>query len=265
MINLNLININRKIKNRILKISFIYIFGIIIISCNQDTAHPQKNIEVVSELSNRYFYRNYHCFDFVKQCELEILKLIKYDTLIYVRSSQAHGKYEEIQGKLTKINDTIYFVKPFKHIVQGGNGDKPWHIEKDSIFFYCDSSLIGENLKIEYLNGKIENYKIYSTENRFWINEKYFNNDNERIFLSFGYKNPIVDETVEIVSIYSKIKYNIFFKSIKTTENFYIVVNDEYIKTLNISNEEQQCLGVKFKLKKMDIKTKLPGNRKIYK
>ncbi|MFT5823929.1 MAG: hypothetical protein ACI8ZM_005195, partial [Crocinitomix sp.] len=224
------------------KIIFIVIitFGILTISCQQEKLQSTdsqvsiaENDSLLDSKDDSYYYTNYHCFDFVKQCELEMLKLIKRDTLIYVSSSQFHGKYEELHGKLTKINDSIYFVEPFKHFKQTGNGDRPLRIVKDSVFFYCDSSLINSNLRIEYLNGKKEKYQIYSTDNKFWVNEEYFNKDNERIYLSFDYKNPIVDETVEIVSKYNSQKYSINFRAVKASDNFYIVVNDNHIKTLN--------------------------------
>lgn len=114
------------------------------------------------------------------------------------------------------------------------------------------------------MNGQKKDYKISSTENRFWINKEYFNKDNERIYLSFDYKNPIVDETVEIVSKYSEIKYSIVFKSVPSSDNFYIIVNDSHIKTINIGNEGHQCSGPKFKLDKMPLDANLPGNRKLY-
>lgn len=238
--------------------------GIMTVSCDQEKTQNKVNQALSVDVDNSYYYRNYHCFDFVKQCELEMLKLVKLDTVIYVSSTQFHGQYEEIHGKLTKINDSIYFVEPFKHLVQGGNGDKPFRVQQDSIFFYCDSSLIGTNLKIEYMNGQKEEYKVSSTENRLWINEEYFNKDNERIYLSFNHKNPIVDETVEIVSKYSETKYSIVFNSVKSSDNFYVIVNDKLIKTINIGNEGHQCSGPKFKLDKMPLDTDLPGNRKLY-
>lgn len=234
------------------------------VSCNQEKTHTKVHQELSGGINNTYYLRNYHCFDFVKQCELEILKLVKLDTLIYVSSSQFHGRYEEIHGKLTKINDSIYSVKPFRHVIQRGNGDRPFRVQQDSVFFYCDSSLIGSKLKIEYLNGEQEDYIISSTENRFWINEKYFSEDAERIYLTFDYKNPIVDEMVEIASKYSKKKYSIVFKSNNVSDNFYIIVNDEHIKTLNMGNTGHQCTGPKFKLDKMPLDMRLPGNRKIY-
>ncbi len=156
-------------------------------------------------------------------------------------------------------------MKPFKHFIQRGNGAKPNRVVKDSVFFFCDSSLIGSDLKIEYLNGQKEEYKIFSTENKFWINEEFFNEEYERIYLSFDYKNPIVDEEVEIVSEYCKKKYIIEFNSVKSSDDFYIIVNDEHIKTINIGNERHQCSGPKFKLDKLPLDTDLPGNRKLYK
>jgi hypothetical protein len=240
-------------------------FSFMAISCNQEKLQKANNQVSLTEMDDSYYFRNYHCFDFVKKCELEILKIIKLDTLIYVSSSQFHGEYEEIHGKLTKINDSIYFVKPFKHFIQTGNSAKPVRVVKDSIFFYCDSSLINSNLQVEYLNGKKEHYQIYSTANRFWVNEEFFNNDNERIYLSFDYKNPIVDETVEIVSKFNQNKYSISFKDVKNFEDFYIVVKNDHIKTLNIGHESHQSLGHKFKLDKMPLNIRLPGNRKLNK
>lgn len=250
---------------RSLKIPFVAIILFnIMTSCRQENPQNNTNQDLAAEIETRYYYRNYHCFDFVKQCELEMLKLLKHDTMIYVSSSQFHGEYEEIHGKLTRINDSIYFVEPFRHFIQRGNGDKPLRVQEDSIFFYCDSSLIGSDLKIEYMNGKKEEYKISSTENTFWINEAYFNKDKERIYLSFDYKNPIVDETVEIVSKYSEIKNSVIFNSVKALDNFYIVINNEHIKSLNIGNEGHQCSGPMFKLDTMTLGTRLPGNRKLY-
>lgn len=152
----------------------------------------------------------------------------------------------------------------YRHIVQRGNGDKPFNVQQDSVFFYCDSTLIGSNLKIEYQNGKQEEYIISSRENMYLINEQYFNEYNERLYLSFDYNNPIVNEKVEIVSKYSEIKYSIAFNSVKTSDNFYIVVNNDHVKTLNIGNKGHQCSGPKFKLDKMLLDTRLPGKRKIY-
>lgn len=254
-------------KNKALKTHLLIILtlGFVTISCNQEELKKANNHDLSNDNEDLYYYINYHCFDFVKQCELEMLKLVKFDTVIYVSSSQVHGRYEEIHGKLTKINDSIYFVKPFKHFIQRGNGAKPYRVVKDSVFFFCDSSLIGSDLKIEYSNGQKEEYKIFSTENKFWINEEFFNEEYERIYLSFDYKNPIVDEEVEIVSEYCKKKYIIEFNSVKSSDDFYIIVNDEHIKTINIGNEGHQCSGPKFKLDKLPLDTDLPGNRKLYK
>lgn len=253
-----------KIRTLIIPFVGMLLLSIMTIAYSQKRLHNNATQNLSMGIVNAYYYRNLHCFDFVKQCELEMLKLVDFDTLIYVSSSQFHGEYEEIHGKLTKINDSIYFVKPFRHLIQRGNGDKPLRVRQDSVFFYCDSALIGSSLNIEYLNGKKEAYKIYSTYNTFWVNDDYFNKDNERIYLSFDYKNPIVDETVEIVSKYSEMKYSIVFNSVKTLDDFYIIVNNQHIKTLNVGNEGHKCSGPKFKLDKLNLDTRLPGNRKLY-
>jgi hypothetical protein len=238
--------------------------SLIAISCKQKKEQDNSYQELTPVITDSYYYINYHCFDFVKQCELEILKLVKLDTLIYVKSSQFHGQYEEIHGKLTQINDSIYHVEPFRHFVQSGNGDKPLYMYEDSIVFFCDSIFIGSNLKIEYLNGRTKEHIIQSTENILPINLEFFNDDNERIYLSFSYKNPIVNENVELVSKFSDIKYSIGFSSMKNSDSFYIIVNDDKIKTLNNGTRGHQSLGPKFELDKMPINTQLPRNRKLY-
>ena len=237
----------------------------IVISCNQEKEQDNSHQESAPVLTDSYYHINYHCFDFVKQCELEMLKLKKLDTLVYVKSSQFHGQYEEIHGKLTQINDSIYHVEPFRHFVQRGNGDKPLFMHEDSVVFFCDSTFIGSNLKIEYLNGQTKEHIIKSTKNIYPINREFFNDDNERIYLSFDYKNPVVDETVELVSKFSDIKYSIGFNSIKNSDCFYIIMNDKTIKTLNYGTRGHQSLGPKFRLDKMPINIQLPGNRKLYK
>lgn len=211
-----------------------------------------------------YYYRNLHCFDFVKQCELEIVKLKNRDTLIYVRSSQFHGRYDEIHGEMTRINDSIYYVTPFKHLAQDGNGNKPFYFHPDSVFFFCDSSMIGTELTIEYMNGRKEKREITSTEFGFWVNEYSFNKESERIYLSFEHKNPIVDETVEIASKYSEMKYSVVFKSERRLSPFYVIIRDKSINTINIGTTHHQTKGVVFELKTLPPGSKVPGNRTLY-
>lgn len=234
------------------------------ILCNQVQAQQVNELGDLKGNNELFYYRNYHCFDFVKRCELEILKIENLDTLIYVTSSESHGEYEEIHGKLTKINDSIYFVKTYKHLRQGGNGGKPINEAKDSIFFYCDSSLINSNLWIEYLNGQKEQHKIYSTENKFWINEKLFNKDKDRLYLILDCKNPIVDENVEIALLYFDPKFCISFTSLNDLDDFYILINGKQAMTLNIGTEGHQSLGPIFKLDRMKQSTQLPKGRKLY-
>lgn len=62
--------------------------GLMISSCSQEKAADKTDQEASADGSDLYYCKNYHCFDFVKQCELEMLKLVKFDILIYVASSQ---------------------------------------------------------------------------------------------------------------------------------------------------------------------------------
>ncbi len=211
-----------------------------------------------------YYYRNLHCYDVVKRCELELLTIENSDTLIYVRSSEFHGEYEEIHGALTAINDSIYFVKTFNHVSQRGNGEKPINVATDTIYFSCDSSLVGTTVWMEYTSGQKEQHRIYSTENVFWINEGLFNKDRDRLYLMLDYKNPIVNENVEIVSRYFNPKYSVSFTAMKDVSNFYVVINDNHIRTLNFGSEGHQSLGPIFRLDRMPQGTQLPKGRKFY-
>lgn len=243
------------------------LFFLIVLTISSCIQEKKENVSVNSSITTDsvlYYYRNYHCFDFIKRCELEILKIKNFDTLVYVTSSEFHGKYEEIHGKLTKINDSIYFVKTFKHVRQSGNGDKPFSVANDSIFFYCDSSLVNSNLWIEYLNGQKEQHQIYSTENKFWINEKLFNKVNDRLYLMLDCKNPIVDEKIEIASKYFDPKFCVGFTSLREPEDFYIIVNDKQVTTLNFATYSHQSLGLIFKLDRMEQGTQLPKGRRLY-
>ncbi|WP_442264537.1 hypothetical protein ACSIGC_09225 [Tenacibaculum sp. ZS6-P6] len=230
------------IRSIVTKLTLILVFSSLI-SCSKKDI-KQSDVE--------YFFHDFYCFDFVKQCELEIVKLKNRDTIIYVNSSQNHGNYEEFHGKLTRINDTIYHVKPFKHYIQKGNIQMPERVVKDSVFFYCDSSLINKELSIEYLNGRIEKHRINSTENKIWINEKLFNNKQNRIYIKFNHKNPVVNEIVEIVSKYSPKRSDIIFSSEKKSDDFYVIINKNRIKTLSIGEENNESYGLKFSVKKVN-------------
>jgi hypothetical protein len=238
------------------------------VSCNDVNIADASIKKPVENMGELYYYKNYHCFDFVKRCELEILKLKNLDTLIYVNTSQSHGTYDEIHGKLTKINDTIYHVTPFKYLRQDGNRAMPLYIEKGFVFFYCDSSLINSTLKIEYLNGQISQFNIYATVNKFRINEAYFNKNNNRIYVSFNHKNPIVDENIEIASElfkYETPKYSIIFKSVRKPEDFYIILKNDRIISLHSATSNAHNLGIEINMERMPQGFILPKGRKLYK
>lgn len=224
-------------------------------SCN-DSVKKDKS-EVL------YFGHESNCFDFTKRCKLEVAK-IKNDTIIYVRSSQHSGQYDEIHGSMTKVNDSIFFVKTFEHLQQIGNRWKPYRVTKDTLYFYCDSNLINSKLTIEYLNGQIDTHTIYSTTNAYWINENLFTEKDDRIYLTFGHKNPIVDELVEVAYEYSIKRYSTGFRSFSKPYNFYMVISDDHIKTLSIANDYNSASGTKFKLRKFEKSNKLQGGRVIY-
>jgi len=234
---------------------------ILTISCSE------KAIELnSSNIDNEiYYHRTYFCFDFVKKCNLEILNIKNLDTLIYVNTNQIHGKYEEIHCKLTKINDSIFYAKPYKHLIQKGNHEKPLTNIKDTILFYCDSSLIGNRIEIEYTNGEKIQHSINSTVNKFWINEQNFSKKRDFLYLTFNHKNPIVDELVQITSLSNEKKYSIIFKEVNNSNDFYIVLNNDKVFTLNFATQDHQNLGVKFNLARMNKDFKFRNGRKLYK
>lgn len=235
-----------------------------VISCNKGNTDPANATGGLTASDELYFYKDYHTPDFVKKSELKILRIVGLDTLIYLSSDQFHGDYEEIHGKLTKVNDSILFVRTFKHVMQSGNGDKPVDAVDDAIFFYCDSTLINTTIRIEYLNGDTSDFQIRSTINRIPISKKYFNEDYDRLYLEFDVMNPIVKEKIEIVSKYNDPKFSVAFDSHRPLEDFYVIVRENSIQTLNLGTEYRNNLGPKFELDRMPRSTKLRGGRKLY-
>lgn len=206
-----------------------------------------------------YYFHEQNCLNVAKRCDLEIVKLINTDTIIYVTSSEHFGKYEEVWGKLTKINDSIYYVKSFRAIQQSET--MPYYgISNDTLTFYCDSAFIGKNFKIEYLNKKTESHKIYSTKNRFLVDKKSFNSKSNTAIVSFDYPNPIINETVELkVSHHTDLHFTID----KGLNDFYIVIKPSIITTLNIHSHFDFSFGPEFTLKQMINSDRLNRGRTI--
>lgn len=245
--------------NRIIKLSLL-LFLLSLVACKNKISSEIENSNVEYNL---YFHRNYYCFDFVKKCELEVLQIKNKDTLIYVNHSQSHGRYEELQGILSRINDSIFHVKPFKYIQQSGNKSKPFEINQDSLYFYCDSFLVGTNLTIEYSNNIIDEFEIKSTRNVYYIRRDQFKSKKDRLYFTLSYQNPIVDELVEISSLYSNPKYNVIFEEIQNSKEFYIVLTNEKVFTLNSATQDRHNLGVKFNLLKMEKDFKFKNGREL--
>jgi hypothetical protein len=207
----------------------------------------------------KYYIAEHSCLTVNKRCDLEIVKLINMDTIVYVSSSEHSRKYEEVWGKLTKINDSIFYVKSFRVIQQ--QETMPYYGKsKDTLTFHCDSSLIGLPFKIEYFNKKTELHRIYSTTNRFPIDKKLFNSRSEFVIVSFDYPHPIVKETVELkVGYYS----DIHFKSYNFKNDFYIIYTPSIITTLNIHSHSEFTFGPKFTLRQMTSTDKFNRGRTL--
>jgi|GEM_PF-2078545 len=240
-------------------------FGYLLIAttlsgCMSKSSQAQT-VQQSDEHQITFYYDQSNCFNTVKRCNLDIVKLIDNDTLIYVSSSEDFGRYEEFHGKLTRINDSIYHVRCFRHVQAVGNGEKPFQIEKDTLFFRCDSALINRTLTIEYSNRQQENHTILSTRNAFPIRESLFRSEKDRLLLSFAYPHPIVDEIVELrVSYYS----NAGFKTDYSCADFYILVNADKISTLNpVTSRNGSPAGPHFSLERFTEKDALFRGRKI--
>jgi hypothetical protein len=238
--------------NRLLKLLCLYLFiSISIFACKEDNDRKQSVQKKGNKIDTiTYYYKNYHCFDFNKKCELESIKLINKDSIIYVRRSQSKGHYTEIIGKINAINDSIFCITPSQHFAQNGNKEKPYKVTKDSIYFFCDSSLIGSTLTLEYLNGEQKRYLIQSTSNIYWVNENLFNIEKNRIYISINHKNPITNENIELASLYSPKRYSVIFKRKKKSPPFYIIINKSEIKSLNSFNKLDLDLLTDFNLLK---------------
>ena len=169
------------------------------------------------------------------------------------------GNYEEYQGKLKQINDSIYYVKCYKVLRQ--ECGKPYNYPTiDTLAFICDSSLIGKNIKLTYGNNTSEQFKIYSNRNEFPINKDYFNSENEKIKINLDYPHPIVDEKVQITGIHNS---DISFVSDKKYfYDFYIIIDSTIIKSINLHTDISS--GPNFHLERMTSDTKLNKGRKLY-
>ncbi len=77
-------------------------------------------------------------------------------------------------------------------------------------------------------------------------------------------KNPIVNENVELASKYFDPKSCIGFTSLRELDDFFIMVNDKQVMTLNFGSEGHQSLGSVFKLDRMKEDMQLPKNRELY-
>jgi hypothetical protein len=180
------------------------------------------------------------------------------DTLVFVSSSELFGNYQECWGKLTKINDSIYHVKCFRYIEQREVMPiRP--SSNDVISFSCDSHLIGNTFKMEYLTKSINTHKIYSTWNKFAIDKKQFNQQAKNMLVSFDYQHPIVNETVELKVSF---KSDLLFKSENNPADFYVIIDDSTIKTINKHSHSYFTFGPKFTLKRMNPNDALSRGRK---
>jgi hypothetical protein len=217
-----------------------------------------KQAPITESNKIRYYYHEQNIFNFTNRCDLDIAKIINTDTIIFVSISEYSGTYEECRGKLIKINDSIYQVKSFRYIEQVC--EMPLLDATDSLSFYCDSSLIGNNFKIQYPNKKIETYKIRATLNRFPIDKKQFNSKKTDMLVLFDYQHPIINEIIELKASHHS---DFRFKCNENPDVFYVVIHEESIKTLNTDLHFHRTNSPKFMLEKMATANRLNSGRRL--
>ncbi len=74
-----------------------------------------------------------------------------------------------------------------------------------------------------------------------------------------------MDELVQLTSLSNEKKYSIIFKEVNNSNDFYIVLNNDKVFTLNFATQDHQNLGVKFNLARMNKDFKFRNGRKLYK
>jgi hypothetical protein len=236
---------------------FLFIFWMMSSCSHTDHAHgrpacsDEKNATVI-------YYEEYNCNE--PRCGLNILRITNMDSLVYVSSDRSINGYEEIWGKLERINDSIYFVKCFKDL-QLHTVEDHFDLE-DTFSFICDSPLINHSITIEYHNKSQEKYKIYSTQNQFRINRDHFNIRNERIKLVLDYQHPVVDEEVVIYGLY---KGSTVFTNATRLSDFYMVIDSAQVRSLNLYSHQEFTYGPKFRLKRLPAGGSLSKGRMLRK
>jgi len=239
---------------RLITYSTLALCTLLIMSLRSKTETTSKNFDKTI----KYYFHDHSCLNVTKRCALDIVKLIDTDTLIYVSSSEHFKKYEELWGKLTQINDSIYHVKCFRYVEQAllmplfGKSD-------DTLTFFCDSSLIGKTFKIEYFNEATVSHRINSIMNRFHIDKNLFNSEYKKIRVSFEYPHPIVNEIVELPVTHHS---DLTFTTRNRPNDFYVIINESQIKSINPS-QSNRSIGPTFTLNQKPVNAKLNRGRTI--
>lgn len=239
------------------KLQIIILFSLLAFSCSQTKTSDDNSKQSKDNKGIEIYYQEYNCLRIVERCGLDIIKLINRDTLIYVSSDESQENYEEVHGKLTQINDSIFYVRCFKHLTLSIFED---HGFEDSLLFICDSNLINKKITIEYQNKNQEQYKVYSTRNLFRVNKDYFNSADKKLKLNIEYPHPIVDENIMLFALNHG---GTAFTSDKYFSDFYIVIDSTKVKSINISSDSQFAYGPKFNLKRLPGDGRFSMGRKL--
>lgn len=197
-----------------------------------------------SENNALYFAHEYNCFTNQEQCQLDILKIINFDSMVYVSNGVSQGRYDEYYGNLTKINDSIYYVNCTKRVALNGNKSKPYWRDRDTLYLKTPPEFANQTVTMRYENGSTQKHTLYGGDwNKIWVNRYFYNSVDDQLILSFGYQHPLIRQEVKFHIDYLS---NISIGENKWLDDFYVIINDSMIKTLN-----ENSRGPKFNLRQL--------------
>lgn len=209
------------------------------------------------EVNYSYYYKEINCFNHVERCDVEIVKLINFDSLIYVRSNE-EWRYDEYHGSLTRINDTIFQVN-CSNIIRQVNRKPMFEKNPNLMSIKHEESLNNTKVKIIYLNGSEESIVLGNGETMIELKEDVKKYGREKLKIELDYDHPVLLEKVQL----SSGRY-VTTKFLREKEQiiFYVVISDSKIKSINSYETDLLDRGPRFELKKIK-KDRLYNNRVI--
>jgi hypothetical protein len=118
------------------------------------------------------------------------------DSLIFTSIDHDRFYYEEIHGKLSKLNDTIYVVHSKERLIF--NNAEEHRFNEDSVSFRYNNFLSGKDLRLEYANHETDSIQLRPDHTTFKINRKWFNGKSDPLKIDFGYANPVTGKRLQM-------------------------------------------------------------------